>query len=703
MTRHHHPLPAHLRRSLLALCLCTGVAQPVLAQSLGVNVQGSSGGLAIPYAEVLSPGTIALSFGNYQDPIFGAPRDTEQNYSMGIGLLPYVEFFGRFAEYTNAPKVANFVSGTRDISANLKVRIPTLFPWQPKLAVGVHDISGGANNFKSAYAVATDQFGRVGVSLGYARGKSYGGRKPAFDGAFGGVNVRLTDNGLSALAELEGKQRHLGLRWLSPPIEWFSNARVVGNVYRTSTSLDAPGQASPRNHFGVSMILPLGENLEKTRQFQPAAVKSLGPIEPELQAHGGMRPTAQDRMASLRKALVDLGLERVRVGIHAASLIIEYENHRYAHNETDALGLIFGMGAELAPDGVKRIHAVTHKAGLRLYETSVSRLAYQQFLRGDDDASVRDTLQWDQLTQDLGDEVQWVDKAASGSAWVRLTVEPDLNYTLGTELGAFDYSLAGSLQLAVPVWKGGQLVSNVIVPMAHTDDMNPGAAYDAYRHRSGLKTLGLQHSFWLGNRVLSQVTVGRFYHDVQGVQAESMLFVPNTDDLIRVRGAAYNQAPGGLAGIKDKALGASYRRMLTPTMSLEAGAHYYGDGSKGPSLEWTRWFGDVSVQLFYRKGGNNQFAGLQMSLPLTPRQGMKPGSMFVTGASQYAQSVRTRLTTSSSPFNLVIPGAVRPATFDSSLDEQFLNAGRASRNYMIEDLSRMREAFYLFGRNALPS
>ena len=109
------------------------------------------------------------------------------------------------------------------------------------------------------------------------------------------------------------------------------------------------------------------------------------------------------------------------------------------------------------------------------------------------------------------------------------------------------------------------------------------------------------------------------------------------------------------------------------------------------------------MQLFYRKGGNNQFAGLQMSLPLTPRQGMAPGSMFVIGASQYAQSVRTRLTTSSSPANLVIPGAVRPATFDSSLDEQFLNAGRASRSYMIEDLSRMREAFYLFGRNALPS
>jgi hypothetical protein len=100
--------------------------------------------------------------------------------------------------------------------------------------------------------------------------------------------------------------------------------------------------------------------------------------------------------------------------------------------------------------------------------------------------------------------------------------------------------------------------------------------------------------------------------------------------------------------------------MLTPTMSLEAGAHYYGDGSKGPSLEWTRWFGDVSVQLFYRKGGNNQFAGLQMSLPLTPRQGMAPGSVFVTGASQYAQSVRTRLTTSSSPANLVIPGCRAP-------------------------------------------
>jgi hypothetical protein len=196
------------------------------------------------------------------------------------------------------------------------------------------------------------------------------------------------------------------------------------------------------------------------------------------------------------------------------------------------------------------------------------------------------------------------------------------------------------------------------------------------------------------------VSAGRFYYDAVGVQGEATVFVPDTDDLVRLRGTRYNQDAGGLYG-KDHALALSYRHMFTPVTWLEAGAQRYSDGSNGPSVEWSRWFGDVAVQLYYRKGGDRQFAGLQLSFPLTPRQGMAPGPVIFTGASQYVQGIRTRLTTASQAANLVQPSAVRDVRLESNLDTEQLNAGRASQHYFSGQVPRMREAFYLYARAAL--
>ena len=140
---------------------------------------------------------------------------------------------------------------------------------------------------------------------------------------------------------------------------------------------------------------------------------------------------------------------------------------------------------------------------------------------------------------------------------------------------------------------------------------------------------------------------------------------------------------------------------MAPAMSVEAGMQKFGDGSYGPTVEWTRWFGDVSVQLFYRRGADRQFAGLQLSLPLTPRKGMAPGPVVFSGSSQYAQSVRTRITTASQAANLVQPSAVRDISLDSSLDVDQLNAGRMSQRYLASQVHRMREAFYLYAAGAL--
>ena len=675
----------------------------VYAQPSGISSQGVTGGLVIPSAEVLPAGSFALTYGNYQEPQLGPARSSQNNLSFGMGLLPQLEFFGRFANYTDPlPGSIIFAGGPRDLSANVKLQLPTPWAKGPKVAVGVNDLSGGAVFFKSGYVVASDQYGPLGVTLGYARGSAGNTAKPTFNGAFGGLDFRIGGTGLSALAEYDGQQKHTGMRWQSEPLELLGRARAVGSVQRSFGAVTPAGLNADGSSFAVSLIIPLGQNEQRVADFKPATHQVLPPLDAKPSSDG-FQPTAEDRMTSLRKALVAAGLERVRVGLRESllgqALIIEYENHRYAHNEADALGIVLGLGAELAPAGTQRVQAVTFKGGLRLYETSVGVGVYRAFLRDGPAQHVRDSLNWDRLPEDSSAHTRWLDAAPTASSRVRVEIKPDFNYTLGTEVGAYDYALAANVQVSAPLWAGGRLHTSTLIPIANSSNMEPGAVFDVSLQRKGLKTVALQQSFWLDQHVLSQVSVGRFHYDTWGAQGEAMAFVPGTDNTVHLRGAAYRDAPGGLAG-KDRAFAASYRHMLAPAMSLEAGVQRFSDGSTGPSVEWTRWFGDVAVQIFYRKGGTRQFAGLELSLPLTPRQGMTPGPVFLTGTPHFSPGIRTRLTTANQAANLVQASAVRDLRLEADLGSEQLNGGRANQRYFSQQVFRMREAFT---RYALPS
>jgi len=684
------------RKTAVGFALMALISQLAQAQSLGINTQGNTGGLVIPYADVLAPGTFALSYGNYQEQQVGAAASTQQNMSFGIGLIPYVEFFGRFAEYTNPnPKSIN-VNGVRDISANIKVQIPTGEALGPKLALGVNDLSGGAVNFKSAYAVASDAWGPFFVSLGYARGQSPASKPknpPTFDGLFGGVNVRLGDTGLSGLIEHDGQQNHVGLRWMSDRIPYLANSQVVANLQHSLNSTNNESGSK----WNLSFVMPLGLNDHKKTYFQPTPEQALALIDNDSAAKdsAGMKATDQDKLESLQKTLVNMGLERVHVGTQEKTLVVVYENHRYAHNEVDALGIIFGLGAELAPKGISTLKVFTLKDGLPIYATTLQRDSYRAFLREGPASDVQEKLHLNFMPVIQAEKIDWIQAQPSSASRVRVEVKPDLNYTLGTEVGAFDYSLAANVQATAPLWSGASLYTSYLLPLDNTANLDDGNVFDLLKHRSGLKTAALQQTFWLGSHMLAHVAAGKFNYDTTGVQAQATLFVPGTDNTFHLSGATYNQAPGGIAG-QSRAGAVNYRHQLSPTMWIQAGAQRYSDGSSGPSLEWNRWFGDVAVQLFYRKGGSTQFAGLELNIPLTPRQGMKPAPVFFTGAGHFDKSIRTRLTTSGSPANSIAPGAVTNLKLETSLDNATLNAGRLSKAYLDEQVYRMRESYFLF-------
>ena len=693
--------------ALMGLALLPAAA---LAQGLGVASLGATGGLTIPSAYVLDSGDLALSLGNYQDPKLGT-FERQQNYSLGIGVLPRVELFGRFVEYNSrrslvpgAPSLGGGGGGigVSDISANLKWQLPIDLPGLPKLAVGATDIGGGAVNFKSRYAVASDEVGPLRWSLGYAQGQARAGGAKVLDGVFGGAEFKLGTSRATMLAETDGTQQHAGLRYYTEPVTWLGDGQLVGTLQRSFGATTQAGRSANATSVNVSLVVPLGAT-DKVRQGRTdAAIRPLPALD-QAAAPGAMVATAQDRLDRLARALRATGLDRIRVGMLGTELVVEYENQRYLRNEADALGIVLGLAAEAAPVGTTRVNALTRKAGLEVLETSVEVAAYRRFLRDGDAARVKNTLGFGLLPGYDDAAVQWAEGEAGigrRQNWLRVKLKPLVSYTLGTEFGAFDYSLAASVRTTASLWKGAEVYTDLVQRITNTSNTESGRVFSSSRQPNGVKTLVLQQSFWLAPRLFTSVGAGKFDYDGRGAEGESILFLPWNADTLHLSGS-YLQRPGDAFPRTVEAYSGSYRWRFSPETWVEAGYQQYTDRSTGPSVVLTRWFGDVAVQLFARKGGNNTFVGLEMNLPLTPRQGVSAGPVLLTGTPRFAQSIRTRLTNGGNTGNFVDNGAVRSVDLNYKPEVEMFNSGRVAPADIAGQVQRLRESFYLYARDQI--
>ncbi len=670
-----------LKLTGLLLCCATGA----YAADQGVASIGATGGLHIPSAYVLESGEAAASFGTSQDPKLGT-FEKRQNYTLGFGLGGNLELFGRLAEYTtpnNAPPgLPNIASGLRDLSANFKWQLPLQQTWLPKLAVGMTDVSGGASFFKSVYAVASDTAGPLRWSLGYARGSSAlgqaGGAK-VLNGVFGGAELRLPDTRVSLLAETNGDNKHAGVRYTSEALPWLNQAQFIGTVQR---SFDT-------SSFQATLVFPLGADAAAVHRSTSMS-SAASPLLAET-ASGSPAENLEKLVLKLKAS----GLDRVRVGTLGSKWVVEYENQRYLRNEVDALGVVLGLSAELAPSSIKTVHAIALKNGQAVSQRSLNPAAFRDYLRWGDTQPVLDSLAFDVLAQEDLAAVQWLSSAPSPTNRLYVSFRPLLNTHAGTEFGLFDYSLALQTRLSTGLWKGAVAYADVVQPVANSANLESGRVFDGELHRSGLQTAALQQSFWLGPNWFNSVGIGRYQYDTNGLQAESIVQLPWNDDSIHLSASATTSSvkTQTQTSSTQHAWSTSYRWRASNTTWLEAGFNEYTDGGRGPSVVFTRWFSDVALQMVARKDANYTFVGLQISLPLSPRQGMSASAVQVNGSPRFATGLRTLM--ANGGCNCLIPLAVRPLELSYQAEAELLNSGRITANYVRSQLTRLRESFYL--------
>ena len=667
---------------------------------------------------------MAFSYNTYLGPSF-ARFGKAQNYQFALGLMPHLEISARLTEMPQP----NGKLGVRDLAANVKFMLPRFFMWQPDIAVGINDLSGGASFFKSKYVSLSDHFGPVRWIVGASRGEDYLGNY------FASAEVPLWNTGASVILERNGDANNLGLRYASRAIPLLANARFVATAQRAFSTTTPAGKPYERSAFGLNMVIPIGENGrvwnvparvtpsaeavaaaypvgaaqvatdQQTRNVQaaqpvsgniarPAAASSAYASNYAIAPARPMAATtpmlAGDAMARIRSALIDAGLERVRVGKRSAEMVVEYENHRYNQNEVDAIGIALGAAVALAPDNIRYVSVVTKKTGLQLYKTTVEKTSYRRFLDDGEWREAQSALSF-QFRPDGGWGVQWLDADEGPRGYSRIRVEPRTVHFVGTEKGVFDYSLAANVQAMVPVWKGAEVYTSYLRTVAESDDVAHGFLGWA-QQRDGLRTAVLSQAFWLTDSILNITSAGKYQYDLKGVQNETTWFVPGTDDQVRLQ---YTHMREEFRYRTDhiETGAVSYMWNYAPlNATVEGGYQRYRGEDQGPFLQVSRWFGDVQAQAYVKRSEAETRIGFGIALPLTPRKGMRPGWTHLEGSGNYMARVETKHARPGQ-CNCINMGVLEEVPMAYSARVNLLNQGRIGREYIVRQMPRMRNAF----------
>lgn len=681
----------------------TDAAPTALAPLMGDN--GSSGYALVPAARTLPAGSSTVS---YSSAIPGSPAPSGHNVQVGFGLTPELELVGRLA--TQDWNCNMFAAGQcppntlRDLSASLK--------WSPRwawlqstgthLALGATDLGGAATNFRSYYASLQKGFGPLEVTVGAAQGQQ---STSPLRGGFAGVT------------------------WAPLP------HTVVGLQRVGNASVAHAGWGLPLGSSGLAATVAVNHNLQSVA-YLPRSWASVGLSVP-LDRGTGSRSRVGTRTEKAAKKVQLITEGQLPKALQAAGFyspivtrspkgepVVVVENTAYAWNHVDAAGVALGIAAgafghggalpvrtagaaEAASD--PRVHVVVTYRGLQQLWVSAPAACARRWLEGGEPCA--------ELTiRSLAERgpIDAVYQPEAADLWrtmprPELLVSPVLASTVGTELGSFDYHLGVNVNGVLPLWKGAVLDVNRLVPTGlNSDNFSESGIFAASRLRERIDRRMFHQSFNLAElNSQGRVSFGHLHDGWQGQQVEWQSHAWQG----RLR-ASYVSGYFSKLQTLDvleptwinrhyqlSSVRASYGHGQILSTELTTGK-YWGQDT-GTTVTQRFWLGDTSVALFVRRTQKVDdpkpvsFAGLQVSIPFTPRKAAGAEPAGLRGTRQWGYTVESRIRNKE---NFITGGYGSIPAMGESLQQQF-NRDRFGSGYLQGQAARLRNAFQTLAEN----
>ena len=729
-----------IRKIFLTSGLGLTFVSSVWAQS-AMSAGGFSGWSVSPTARVQGWGTASLA---YDNEVVGGPvtrryGTTGSNFIVGFGFLPNLEASGRIASSTINTNCYSSDCGIRDLSANVKVGAPLDRDRLWHIAAGVTDVGGQTGNFRAMYGVLTYSPDPIDLSLGYGRRKTTAldGSGSPLNGLFGSAAYRPFP-WLQTHVEFADSKAWAGARVFAPvewtPAGWTAhlglNARLYGGDKTARSWLSAgvtvPLYKVPETRV-ASFAVPISEGIVvapsgTTLDAAPMAISSQTAAEPSTTRLSPAKlpePVTDNQLRSLADALKLKGFEDISVGrTPDGSVAVRVNNASYNVNTIDGLGAALGVIArslEAQRTGyrlvlMQRQHDIVGVTGQADCLADWIALgpahctAGQLYTPGTTDIAA------------LLAEANWVtDGYAPSWTTPRLILQPVLRSAVATEYGVLDHSLALRATLQQPLWRGAWAEVAHNTPLHDSNDFGQGQVFGQRRFINQTNRYMVHQMFrvpveyllgkdkassgamWGVNAVTAHVAAGQVDANYRGAYGEIRWEPGEGRHRLHVEGGRFEriQAYDTTLPVHSRSLLASYRYAYSPTRTygeITAGQFLYND--RGVRFGIKQWFDDVAVTLyvwhtkFEWASAPRTSAGIELSIPLTPRKDMSPTyPVQVTGTPRSTHSIETVVRESSN--SLSTAQAVLPNV--STLDQTF-NSDRSGLVYFEDNMSRVRSA-----------
>lgn len=314
------------------------------------TIQGQSGYINMPSANVEADGTFSLGYG------YDKPYGTLWASST---ILPFLQVTGRYVSvsgipgFSSTPGEYGFEYGRyKDKVIDFKARLLSESPWLPSVAVGMTDVQG-TGLFRGYYAVATKTFGaarNIEASVGY------GNKRP--DGVFAGA--RWTPTSLpnwSVVAEYDANNYQTDFRAADTFAGQRRGGPSVGLEYRWGwLGVQA---ARHRDHSSINAFvsIPFSE-----REFIPKFAEPAYYQEKQARVRPTIAQWQNDTRfgAEMVDVLASQDYKNIRMQVKGHVLHLTLTNTRIT-NMGRAIGRATRIALALAPSDLRAIHVTYTK------------------------------------------------------------------------------------------------------------------------------------------------------------------------------------------------------------------------------------------------------------------------------------------------------------------------------------------------------
>jgi hypothetical protein len=711
---------------MINLAFLSILSTSTYAVDQGIAPLGFSGALSTPMAKTLEVGQAAFAYSPYLD---GMGIDVSgDNAVVGAGLLSHLEVFGRLASNHASQNCFQTNCGIRDLSASLKIQIPSLSPflhlpsskWMPHMAAGMTDIGGSSTYFRTSYGVATWDEAWWALSMGFSKASAQGQLKSRLDGVFGSVVVQPLP-WLQGIVEHDGTALQGGLRVLSLP-RWLPNGVQVQGEVRGGASKDH--HADHALWWGLSARIPLAgwkpiapmnesdrpQEKSVSHDDMTTVVPAVAQINPSSSSIQSDDHTPSDPAVNARQLsdhLSHAGFQNIRIGYDHGQWVVALENQAYAHNTLDALGVALGVWSAWSSIPTEHLLLILEQEGQPVLSIESDHACLTAWFHAGErcEAGVLRPISTQSYSQGwvVGqpwrvDARPWLVTGIQPMIWrPRVQLAPVLNYALATEYGNLDYSLGLATTVEVPVlWSGLLADVRYVTPLFDSPDYQQGGVFETDALHRGVDRAMLHQYIQIPQGWSAHAAFGRMFEHYDGVLTEGRW---QSSTGAHKFGVLMGHFENNQSHQVAQPMVASYRYQFAQhDVQLSAQMGEFFDGDRGYVVSSRFAFADTFLSLFYRSTKNAQalnpqhYAGVQLSLPLTPWHINPTAFGQVKGTTEYNQSVQTEV---GADINAVAGAGQRGrlAIAPQSLDLKLYNRDRLSIRYIDAHLERLRQAY----------